>query len=59
VEFVIYPREKEFLTEPAHALNFMNRVLDWYQRYLKPGSPEQPSDSGTVRMLSERAPGDV
>ena len=35
VEFVIYPREKEYLLEPAHAFNFMSRVLEWYERHLK------------------------
>jgi dipeptidyl aminopeptidase/acylaminoacyl peptidase len=35
VEFVIYPREHEYLLEPAHARNFMNRVLEWYELHLK------------------------
>lgn len=35
VEFVIYPREKEYLLEPSHAFNFMSRVLEWYEHHLK------------------------
>jgi dipeptidyl aminopeptidase/acylaminoacyl peptidase len=35
VEFVLYPREKEYLLEPSHAFNFMSRVIQWYEHYLK------------------------
>lgn len=35
VEFVLYPRERHFLLEPAHAANFMTRVLGWYELHLK------------------------
>src|SRR5205814_1866217 len=41
VEFVIYPREHEYLVEPAHARNFMNRVLEWYERHLKDSATER------------------
>ncbi|MEK6572497.1 MAG: S9 family peptidase, partial [Bacteroidota bacterium] len=36
-EFVTYPRAGHGLTEKAHQLNFMNRVLGWYTKYLKDG----------------------
>jgi dipeptidyl aminopeptidase/acylaminoacyl peptidase len=39
VEFVLYPREQHFLMEPKHALNFMNRVLGWYETHLKAAEP--------------------
>lgn len=34
-EMVLYPEEKHFLLEPAHALNFMTRVQRWYDEWLK------------------------
>jgi dipeptidyl aminopeptidase/acylaminoacyl peptidase len=34
-EFVIYPREPHGLRERAHKIDFMNRVLDWYDTHLK------------------------
>jgi len=34
-EFVIYPREPHGLTERAHQLDFLNRALAWFDRYLK------------------------
>lgn len=46
VEFVIYPREKEYLLEPAHAFNFMSRVLDWYERHLKDDAAPAVAASG-------------
>lgn len=36
-ELVLYPREPHGLTERAHELDFMQRVLGWYDRYLKKG----------------------
>ncbi len=35
VEFVTYPREGHGVAETAHQLDFLTRVLDWYDRYLK------------------------
>lgn len=35
VEFVIYPREGHGVSETAHQLDFMQRVLGWFQKYLK------------------------
>lgn len=34
-EFVIYPREPHGLRERAHQLDFINRALDWFDRYVK------------------------
>ncbi|MEK6570026.1 MAG: prolyl oligopeptidase family serine peptidase, partial [Bacteroidota bacterium] len=34
-EFVTYPREPHGLLEKAHQLDQMNRVLNWYNKYLK------------------------
>ena len=41
VEFVLYPRERHFLLEPQHALNFMDRVLGWYEHHLKQAGEDQ------------------
>jgi dipeptidyl aminopeptidase/acylaminoacyl peptidase len=35
VEFVTYPREGHGVSEKAHQLDFMTRVLGWYEKYLK------------------------
>lgn len=32
---VLYPREPHGLTERAHQLDFMNRVVEWFDMYLK------------------------
>jgi dipeptidyl aminopeptidase/acylaminoacyl peptidase len=32
---VLYPRQPHGLTERAHQLDFMNRVVDWFEEYLK------------------------
>lgn len=32
---ILYPREPHGLTERAHQLDFMNRVVDWFELYLK------------------------
>ncbi|PWN05865.1 S9 family peptidase [Rhodohalobacter mucosus] len=32
---VLYPREPHGLTERAHQLDFMNRVIDWFDGYVK------------------------
>lgn len=34
-EFVIYPREPHGLRERAHKIDFIQRVLEWYDTYLK------------------------
>lgn len=36
-ELVYYPREPHGLTERAHQLDFMKRILEWMDRYLKEG----------------------
>jgi dipeptidyl aminopeptidase/acylaminoacyl peptidase len=35
VELVLYPREPHGLRERAHQLDYMGRILDWMERYLK------------------------
>jgi len=37
VEFVTYPREEHGVVERAHQYDFMNRVLGWFEKYLKDG----------------------
>lgn len=32
---VLYPRQPHGLTERAHQLDFMNRVIDWFDEYVK------------------------
>lgn len=39
VELVLYPREPHGLTERAHQLDYMRRVLEWLSRYLKAEVP--------------------
>jgi dipeptidyl aminopeptidase/acylaminoacyl peptidase len=34
VRFVRYPREKHGITERAHQIDLMNRIIDWLDRYL-------------------------
>ncbi len=38
-ELVLYPREPHGLRERAHQLDYMGRILDWLERYLKAGGP--------------------
>lgn len=38
VELVIYPRQGHYITEKAHQLDFMERSLAWFDRYLAGGS---------------------
>src|SRR5262245_609701 len=35
VEFVTYPREGHGVAERAHQEDFMNRVVEWFEKYLK------------------------
>jgi dipeptidyl aminopeptidase/acylaminoacyl peptidase len=35
VELVIYPRQGHYITERAHQLDYMERSLAWFDRYLK------------------------
>ena len=43
-ELVLYPREPHGLREEKHLVDRMNRILGWYDRYLKPGSaPSSPA----------------
>jgi dipeptidyl aminopeptidase/acylaminoacyl peptidase len=36
VRFVRYPREKHDIIERAHQIDLMNRIIDWFARYLNP-----------------------
>jgi dipeptidyl aminopeptidase/acylaminoacyl peptidase len=36
-ELVLYPREPHGLRERAHQLDYMRRVVEWFDRYLEPG----------------------
>ena len=38
VRFVRYPREKHGIEERAHQIDVMQRIIDWFDRYLL-GSP--------------------
>ncbi|MCZ6600671.1 MAG: S9 family peptidase [Acidobacteria bacterium] len=40
VEFVTYPRELHGLRERAHQLDYMNRALGWYERWLGAGAQD-------------------
>jgi dipeptidyl aminopeptidase/acylaminoacyl peptidase len=35
-EMVVYPRETHFITERHHQRDLLTRVVDWYDRWLKP-----------------------
>lgn len=39
VELVLYPREPHGLLERAHQLDYMRRIVEWMDRYLKVGVP--------------------
>ena len=39
VELVTYPREPHGLRERAHQLDYMYRITEWLDRWLKPGRP--------------------
>lgn len=34
-EFVIYPREGHGIREEKHQIDMLNRIIDWYDKYLK------------------------
>ena len=34
-QLVLYPRQPHGLVERAHQLDFMKRVVEWFNRYLK------------------------
>jgi dipeptidyl aminopeptidase/acylaminoacyl peptidase len=37
-QFILYPREGHSIQEPNHLRDNLNRLLDWYDRYLKSSS---------------------
>ena len=38
-ELVLYPREPHGLLERQHQLDFMRRILEWFDEHLKGASP--------------------
>jgi dipeptidyl aminopeptidase/acylaminoacyl peptidase len=34
--FVRYPREGHGIREPAHRLDYLNRALGWFDRFIRP-----------------------
>ena len=38
-DLVLYPREPHGLLEREHQLDFMRRILEWFDQYLKGASP--------------------
>jgi dipeptidyl aminopeptidase/acylaminoacyl peptidase len=51
VRFVRYPREKHGFEERAHQIDVMQRIVDWFDRYLK--SPIEPKASSARAHKSE------
>lgn len=47
-DLVLYPREPHGLTERAHQIDFMNRVLEWLDRYVK--GEATPSRTGSASL---------
>ena len=45
-QLVFYPREPHGLNERAHQLDFVTRVLDWFDRHLAPPDSEEESPNG-------------
>jgi dipeptidyl aminopeptidase/acylaminoacyl peptidase len=43
--FVRYPREGHGLREPLHRLDQTNRMLAWFDKFIKPGVEENPNQS--------------
>jgi dipeptidyl aminopeptidase/acylaminoacyl peptidase len=41
--FVRYPREGHGLREPLHRLDQINRMLAWFDKFIKPGVEESPN----------------
>jgi dipeptidyl aminopeptidase/acylaminoacyl peptidase len=37
-ELVVYPDQFHIFTRPSYAVDFLNRMLGWYGRYLQPGT---------------------
>jgi len=38
-ELVVYPREPHGLREEKHLLDRLNRIVQWYDKYLTPRTP--------------------
>lgn len=50
VRFVRYPREKHGIEERAHQIDLMNRIIDWFDRYLRRG---EKCAAGDGKVTSE------
>ena len=40
----MYPREPHGLREEKHLIDRLNRILDWYQKHLKPAATAAGQD---------------
>jgi dipeptidyl aminopeptidase/acylaminoacyl peptidase len=49
VRFVRYPREKHGIEERAHQIDVMQRIIDWFDRYLL-GSPRSRGSEDRARL---------
>ena len=47
-ELVLYPREPHGLNERAHRLDFIERVLDWFDRHLTAGPESFAKEAGAM-----------
>jgi dipeptidyl aminopeptidase/acylaminoacyl peptidase len=45
-DFVIYPREGHGLREEKHLVDRLNRVIEWFDRYVKTGEVRSPTSGG-------------
>jgi dipeptidyl aminopeptidase/acylaminoacyl peptidase len=50
VRFVRYPREKHGFTERAHQIDVMQRIVDWFDRYLAAPDERKTSDGAAVEI---------
>lgn len=44
-EMVTYPRETHFINERHHQRDLLERVVGWYDRWLKPGTADREKDA--------------
>ena len=47
VKLVLYPREPHGLREREHQLDYINRALNWYDKYVKDGQKMDNADSAS------------
>jgi dipeptidyl aminopeptidase/acylaminoacyl peptidase/tetratricopeptide (TPR) repeat protein len=53
-ELVTYPREPHGFGEEKHNLDMLNRMLIWYDTYLKPPAAKQPATSAGAGTSAEQ-----